>query len=157
MAFIFKFLIYLFIFTSLPAGALKEEQALVLTFFDIEAIAQQQDAPSGQLIEIRGFLYETNDHHPILAAEPNLKSCCVGSSSKRNRQLLVIGDSPSINQTNAITLKGNLKVDFNDSFPFKLENAEIVANKNQNKTLFPPLIAAAVLFLGLYVWYKKKN
>jgi hypothetical protein len=157
MRLLLKFFIYLLIFTSLPVSALEEEQPLLLTFFDLDASTYQQNTKTGQLIEIRGFLYEANDSTLILAAEPNLKSCCVGSTSKRNRQLLVKSDSLETSQTNAITLKGHLIIDPNDTFPFKLENAEIVAIKNQNKTLLLFLSVIAVLSVGTYLWYKRRK
>lgn len=48
-------------------------------------------------VQIRGFLYKTelNNHEAwILAAEPNLKSCCVASPGKKGSQMLAIGNLP---------------------------------------------------------------
>ncbi|MEX1012661.1 MAG: hypothetical protein WD595_05370 [Waddliaceae bacterium] len=50
-------------------------------------------AHAGQEVKIRGFLYEKPDGTFILAAQPNLKSCCLG----RTNQLRVEGDvTPSL-------------------------------------------------------------
>lgn len=50
---------------------------------------------NGKEIQIRGFLYQTEDKKLILAALPNLKSCCVGTASQRSQQIVVEGDIPA--------------------------------------------------------------
>ncbi|MGZ3633454.1 MAG: hypothetical protein ACXU9U_04065 [Parachlamydiaceae bacterium] len=42
-----------------------------------------------QNVKIRGFMYQGNEGNWILSAEPNLKSCCVGTSSKKGSQIFV--------------------------------------------------------------------
>lgn len=60
-----------------------------------------------QTISIRGFLYQTAEKQWILAADPDLKSCCVGSHDKARRQIyledeLFLPGQPA----QAITLQG---------------------------------------------------
>jgi hypothetical protein len=87
---------------------------------------------NGQLVAIRGFLYETPESLMVLAAEPDLKSCCVGSASKRQRQLLVTGNiDRAVAGGGAVTLQGNLVVAIGDDFPYRLEEGEIVAGEDR--------------------------
>ena len=105
-----------------------EEQPLLISFFDLDDTVFSND----QLITIRGFLYESPESQLILAAEPNLKTCCVGSASKRQKQLLVTGDiAPALTRSSAVTLQGNLVIALEDNFPFRLENSLIVPQKDQ--------------------------
>lgn len=62
-----------------------------------------------QEIQIRGFLYQTEDQW-ILASKPNLKSCCVGSQGDITQQIFVY-DLPQMPTTNlAVTLQGKFHV-----------------------------------------------
>lgn len=61
---------------------------------------------NGQEVEVRGFFYESKEGKHILAAQPNLKSCCVGSSKKISRQIVLLGDLPEMPQQRAVTVRG---------------------------------------------------
>ncbi|PJD97289.1 MAG: hypothetical protein CK425_04010 [Parachlamydia sp.] len=63
-------LIYLFWGILLSTGVWAYEP---FTFYELSQI---QNTPKP--IKIRGFLYQTSDKQWVLAAEPNLKSCCIG-------------------------------------------------------------------------------
>lgn len=63
-------LLYLFLGMLLSTGGWAYEP---LTFYELAQIQNTQKP-----IKIRGFLYQTSDAQWILAAEPNLKSCCIG-------------------------------------------------------------------------------
>lgn len=120
--------ILLFFLNALFQPLYSQEQAVQINFYNFENAAQHD----GQLVTIRGFLYESPEAYKVLAAEPNLKSCCVGSASKRERQLLVTGDLESAGSGgSAVTLKGTLVVAMGDKFPLRLENAQIVPQKDQ--------------------------
>lgn len=103
------------------------EQPTEINFLNTEEFSDL----NGQLVAIRGFLYESSESQVILAAEPNLKSCCVGNASKRQKQLLIHGNIHPTTSNSAITLQGNLIVATGDSFPFRLENAEIAPEKDK--------------------------
>ena len=76
--------------------------ASTVTFQDLE----QQKLPCD--IVIRGFLYQHPDGSWILAAEPNLHSCCIGAKHKDHSQVFLIGNFEE-GQTNQIaTLQGTL-------------------------------------------------
>lgn len=75
-------------------------------------LPQELLSMQNQLVQIRGFLYKTELNNRgawILAAEPNLRSCCVGSSGKRGLQLVVTGDLPREGSITAVSLKGHLQ------------------------------------------------
>lgn len=141
-----------------------EEQPELFTFLTLESLVQnealsKEKSVQGQLIQIRGFLYKTNDSTLILAAEPNLKSCCIGSASKRHKQLLVSGKEEfPLNQNTATTLQGNLQITPNDTFPFRLENARIIPEKNQSKTMLT-LIGFILILMSsaFFIWKRKKT
>lgn len=132
--------------------AAKEEISTAYTFLDLETHVQ-----NGQLIEIRGFLYETEQKQLILAAEPNLKSCCVGSHSKRQKQLLVSGDvKEGISSMSAVTLKGELLVHFGDIFPFRLENASIQVQPDIPYSMLG-VLTMILVFTGIWLILRAKK
>lgn len=63
------------------------------------------------LVQIRGFVYQDADHRWILSSEPNLKSCCAGSSEKIGQQIVLNEKPEGFDHTHAVVLKGNFYVD----------------------------------------------
>lgn len=57
---------------------------------------------------LRGFIYQDLQGAWVLSDEPNLKSCCINSAGKAERQILLSGDFHPTDR--AVTLTGNLKV-----------------------------------------------
>ena len=83
---------------------------------------------NGKEITIRGFLYRTDDSW-ILAAQPNLRSCCVGQGAAAKNQISVVGFTSDIdNRVSAVELKGTFKID--DRGRYLLENGSIVQDEN---------------------------
>ena len=70
-----------------------------------------------QLVKIRGFLYCNPAGQWILAAEPNLKTCCQGASGKVFQQLFLSKPDFIDISMHAITLQGILVID-----PIWIEN-----------------------------------
>lgn len=104
MRFAIKLLLMSFVFFNITYG----EEIPTLTFFDLE---QPSKVQSGQKIKIRGFLYKSEDGEFVLASQPNLKSCCVGTKSKVAQQIIVKGDSTLKLSSYVVLLEGVLKVD----------------------------------------------
>lgn len=76
----------------------------------IKTFAELNLTELDQQIAIRGFLYQTADKQWILAADPDLKSCCVGASDKARRQIYLEGKLKVPQQTTqAITLQGRFR------------------------------------------------
>lgn len=103
-------------------------------------------------IQIRGFLYETPDHLYILAEEPDLKSCCVGSATKRHRQVVIQGEvATGKKYLNALTLEGDLTANHSHDYPYHLNNAIVIPQENSTWSLVA--IAAAIL-MAFLIWRK---
>ncbi|HEV8052160.1 MAG TPA: hypothetical protein VGP47_06680 [Parachlamydiaceae bacterium] len=142
---------------------LAEEQVTPINFFNLEDIDQSHKMKkggidNGQLITIRGFLYKSPESKVILAAEPDLKSCCVGSTSQRQRQLLVTGDiDHAMNASTAVTLQGNLIVAMRDEFPFKLENSVVVAQDTQCYVMLGLVGLGLILVAGAIFFALRKK
>ena len=105
---------------------LSEEQA-----FELAHVDQQQ-------VRIRGFLYKADDGRLILAAEPNLKSCCVASTTTINRQIIVSTDADlSPKQNVAVLMEGKFIVEKGrESSRYRLENAVVVVEDRSLNGLF---------------------
>lgn len=64
------------------------------------------EAAYPQEVVVRGFLYHTPNGDWVLAAEPNLKSCCQGAGHKVDRQIFVGGDIGQPEPGRVYSLKG---------------------------------------------------
>lgn len=71
---------------------------------------QELETNQGGFTTLRGFLYSDGDGGWILSDEPNLKSCCVGSTSKVMRQVYLEGDFTDSNPGVVVAIKGDLQV-----------------------------------------------
>lgn len=97
----------------------------MIDFFQLEASAHGEGFVE-QRIRIRGFLYRKESSF-ILAGEPNLKTCCVGSAAKRHTQILVFGDiSEALDHFKPVIVEGHLTFDPHSLFPYRLDKAAIV-------------------------------
>lgn len=56
---------------------------------DLQSSFDSLAALHNQEVKIRGFLYETPEGKWILAAQPNLKTCCLGSQQKLSQQIFI--------------------------------------------------------------------
>lgn len=102
-------------------------------------------------VHIRGFLYRTEKGEWVLAAEPNLKSCCIGKKS----QVQVIGDFPNSFKT-AVTLEGDLIANQGSEIPYRLENAFVLIDRTNRWIPFAGLAFLAI-FGALFWWKPGKN
>lgn len=112
-------------------------------------------------VRIRGFLYQTQDGRWILSAEPNLKTCCVGSPAKALQQILVTGDFAK-ETLEPVTVEGIFLVEpvngpKGTGQLFKLENAKIYQERSGGIPYGTLAIASLVLGGIAFFWvYRRK-
>lgn len=100
----------------------------------------------GQEVSLRGFLYETQEGGRILAAEPNLKSCCVGAADRQERQVWVLGPDVTLpSMARVVVLRGRLSRD-ESGRGLQLQNAALVGDTG---SFYCPLCIATPLLLLL--------
>src|SRR5262249_33551792 len=80
-------------------------------------------------VAIRGFLYAGKDGRRILSAEPNLKTCCIGSAHKAQSQIIVDSTLHVLPSSRAVTLQGTLTM---ENGAFHLKNAQAIAETGIN-------------------------
>ncbi len=136
-------------------------EALELSFAqlnvdDVKAIAL---VANGKEVKIRGFLYQDANKEWILASEPNLKTCCVGSQTKILQQIRVIGTIADQAYPQVMALKGVMFVEsqYDDNGDlvslYRLENATIAIEKPTEwplQTLCICLFAFGLLLVQRY-------
>lgn len=138
--------------------------AIKLTFIDLAEGHRQWEKEKqlpptlkealGGTVCIRGFLYRKEPELWVLAAEPNLKSCCIRAETQRFQQIHLIGDASKIDTSRAVTLQGTLSLSSDTPFAFLLSDFSI---HHSDKNAFYPLLwlclpAAALL---VYIYLKR--
>jgi hypothetical protein len=114
-------------------------------------------------VYLRGFLFKSEKGQWILSSEPNLKTCCIGSSKKVLSQVLLEGHFQDSFVNEAVTLQGLLLIDpqrdrdGNLVQMYILKNAEIT-EKNPKTIPWTSLgfIAIGLLVGGLVFKNRKK-
>jgi hypothetical protein len=115
-------------------------------------------------IRIRGFLYRAEDGRLILAAEPNLKSCCLDKISIE-RQIAISGNlQMPIESGNIVVVEGKLIVDptVDDNGQWKslylLEEVSVIKEesaRNSKKLLFGISILMVIAVAAFLIMYRK--
>jgi len=86
--------------------------ALLTIFYPLAAVLpltfDELDDPKNnhQHVEIRGFIYQTDEGCWILSSEPNLRTCCVGSQKKVTQQIVINGELGNPSSSSALTVHG---------------------------------------------------
>lgn len=108
-------------------------------------MASFQDLPkeSTEHVQIRGFLYQAPDGNIVLAAEPNLRSCCIGSKP----HIMVDGLLTIPKTGNAVLLEGDLIVEAHHHY--RLHNARPINQTHDYLSICISLIGIIVLALTL--------
>src|ERR1700733_9655609 len=76
---------------------------------------------NGSEVIVRGFVYETSEGVVVLANEPNLKSCCIGSLANLQRQIVLSGFKPPEKNNRVIAMQGKLYSE--REFGYRMEDA----------------------------------
>lgn len=107
---------------------------------DQDKIASAIESP----VQIRGFLYR-NGNTWILAALPNVRSCCLGTSEQAKKQVLLEGDFPSTLPQRVVTIEGMLTYEF----PFyRLKQAVLIEPQRTSFPMAPLLVASLAIGLA---------
>lgn len=128
------------------------EEPLLLSFQELQN--GNLSPNNNQLIEIRGFLYQDpTSSRWILAAEPNLRTCCIGSRAKANSQIVLPDDFSTTPSHAAVTIRGVL---YKDGDIYRFKKASITSQpKSATWTIIWLLIP--VLCLISFYYKKRKN
>ena len=99
-------------------------------------------------VSVTGFLYTHPSGYQILAHQPNLKSCCIGSKSLAYQQLLVIPPLPE--SLAAVKIQGIFSLNSQknaENFPYLIRNAEIKQSSPQTQMLIWIVFIIGILLL----------
>ncbi len=136
-----------------------------LSFDDLSQLDQQWESTSviplqlksleGHSIEIWGFLYQQANEQWILAAMPNLKSCCLDNNKITGIRLNVNWLSIPQPSSLAVLVKGKLDIDRQELSRrlYRLENAEILPQVNISWLY--AILLALLLAIGIGLFFKK--
>jgi hypothetical protein len=125
----------------------------------VTLLQREMAAVHQKTICIRGFLYQTDAGRWLLAATPNMKSCCVGSSDKITQQIFLSAPftAPAKAAIEAVSVQGTFSIEplwdaqGNLTQLFSLKEALIL---HEERWSIPHLCFAALLVLGLALLYK---
>lgn len=110
-----------------------------------------------QTILIKGFLYRDKNNHWILASEPNLKSCCLGSPQKIKSQIAVFGDLPMTPPIRAITIQGKLQIaDQSANHFYSIRQASVPANTSDHNLYWMETVMVVFFCLASLLFYRTR-
>lgn len=113
--------------------------------------AEQAGIYQNRLIQVRGFLYHLPSGELILADQPNLKSCCIGSKHLAEHQIQIKGNISL--QSNAVTLQGVFRVQKDSLLPYYLDDPQLI--ETSRSILF--WIASGLVALFIFRWIRNKK
>lgn len=144
------------------------ENSRALSFQDLSGVNTIESAASmyhGREVTVRGFLYQSLDRRWILASEPNLKTCCVGSPRKVWQQIIVDGEFESVPSNKVVQIAGTLIVDpVRDdknalTQVFRLENPHLVQEDDNGIWLWIVMSVIglmAILYFAIKIYRRQK-
>lgn len=113
-------------------------------------------------VHIRGFLFRSTEGELLLASEPNLKSCCVGSQEKITRQLVIAGNLELPKGfSKAVSLEGRFRVDpIKDKGRWQriyiLENAHYITENRGEQPGLLYALGAGLLAIGPLLFFCRR-
>lgn len=155
-----------FFFFLVVLAAAYGDQEVLLTFIDFKkghtewletkVLPEKLSSANGQRICIRGFLYQKADKAWILASEPNVKSCCLGSQNKEAEQILIVTSADIQHSQLAVTVCGDLHIS-TDKFPFYSMKNISISKAAKPLWSYTAFAAMAISFCGAVFVYRKKK
>ena len=146
----------LLIFITLAAGILTSAPATELSLRQLTADSVHEF--QNEQVKIRGFLYQKDDGAWILAAEPNLRSCCVGSAKKRESQVWVnLKHPPASPSLAAYDIEGTFRVQtVEGASRFCLDQAKISEGRAVPRGALA-LAGTGIALGGMFFWTLRKR
>lgn len=138
-----------FFFIVFSMVVIFEIQASDLSFDDLndpEKMAAVIDSPA----TLRGFLHR-KDSMWILAAEPNVKSCCIANANQATKQIILEGDFSTLSQQTVVKIEGLLT--YKQPF-YHLQKASVVHSKNGSFP-FITILAGFLTMGGGYLLFRR--
>lgn len=105
-------------------------------------------------VEVRGFLYQDQQQHWVLAAEPNLRSCCIDSKPHITLPADFVGQATK----QPVTLQGHFHVEPNHNY--RMENVVFVtkpATSGYGLWLLVAVLGGVFLLKKWTKWTKKTS
>lgn len=106
-------------------------------------------------VEVRGFLYTTSDGKVLLAPQPNLRSCCVGSPAKIHEQIALLDLQKVPITTQAVNVQGIFHLD--ESNLKSLSKAKLVEQHRGGYHLTIMAVVATLLLTFLFLRRRTKQ
>lgn len=142
--------------------------SLFLSFEHLSSLVDQGKVLSPQIqefqnqsVQVKGFLYHSLEDQIILAARPNLKSCCIGKGAQWKEQIRVKGELGSFPQQGMATLEGIFIIDprYDETGQlmqlYVLEQARIISQRESERLPWRTLSLLSLfmcLLVGLFRW-----
>lgn len=133
-------LLFTFLISLFALSPLQGEESISLTFEQLKNDDFSQF--EGKLVQVRGFLSPHPDEGWVLASQPHLKSCCIGSLSQE--QLRITENLSDVSTAYVSTVQGFIK---KKASTYHLEQAQVI--KSSTIPLFEIGVAC---FLAIFIW-----
>lgn len=118
---------------------------------------QQMKQLNGKKVKIKGFLYINQKHEWILSAEPNLKTCCMGSKEKATQQIFLNGifDEKWINQI--IAIEGIFKFNPNgdEGRHYFLSDVIVIKEDKSYVNFILAVLGILLIFVSVILFYRR--
>lgn len=121
-------------------------QILIAAAISFDCLTDYKD----QEVEVRGFLYRSEEGRLVLADEPNLKSCCIGTAKNQHKQLHLI-NADLQPQSTVAQLSGTLHL---KEGRFVLEDVKKIEHPPRYDLMF---MLGGLGILGGYLYFKRRE
>ena len=112
-----------------------ENEPISVSFENLSELSSSKE------IRIRGFLYQSREGQWILAPEPNLKSCCIGSSHQAAKQIILSGNYNKKKINEVIAVEGSLT---REDSRYYLKGEKLIESKKNHLWIY---IGALIVFI----------
>lgn len=113
---------------------------------DFQLLREQPEKWDLKTIQVKGFLFQSEQDVWILSQEPNLKSCCVGNKLKQDSQIVLDGNFNKKRINQVVLIEGV----FSSRQPWKLASSQLIKEARSGFTTIISLIVCVVI---VGVWY----